>query len=320
MCGIAGYVGKGDEQILKKMIDSLKHRGPNDNGVFVKNDIGLSQARLSIIDLSSAGHQPMSNVDQSLWVVFNGEIYNFLDLKDELLKKGKYFFKSKTDTEVLLYLYEEYGEAMFKKINGMFAIALYDFKKGKLILARDRMGKKPLYWGLFNSTLIFGSELKAILEHPLVQKEIDLDSLNQYLAFEYVPTPRSIFKSIYKLEPATFLVFQGGEVKKEKFWQLDFSVSKLPFKEAVFALDNLTNQAVKSRLMSDVPIGIFLSGGLDSSTIAYYAQKNSGQKIKTFSIGFEEKSFDESRYAKTVSDFLGTEHCHSFLLLKKCWR
>ncbi|MCX6779021.1 MAG: asparagine synthase (glutamine-hydrolyzing), partial [Candidatus Magasanikbacteria bacterium] len=143
-------------------------------------------------------------------------------------------------------------------------------------------------------------------------KEIDLESLNQYLAFEYVPTPGSIFKSIYKLEPATFLVFQGGEIKKEKFWRLDFSVSKLSFKEAVFALDDLTNQAVKSRLMSDVPIGIFLSGGLDSSTIAYYAQKNSSQKIKTFSIGFEEKSFDESKYAKRVSGFLGTEHYHSF--------
>ncbi|MDD4477044.1 MAG: asparagine synthase (glutamine-hydrolyzing) [Patescibacteria group bacterium] len=316
MCGIAGFVGAGNRQILEKMVESIKYRGPDDRGFLVKNNVGLGHARLSIIDLSFAGRQPMSNYQETVWLVFNGEIYNFKELRIELLKTGKYTFKSQTDTEALIYLYEEYGISFLKKLNGMFAIALYDFKIGKLILARDRIGKKPLYWGLFNSTLIFGSELKAILEHPITKKEIDFNSFNQYLTFEYVPTPHSILKSIYKLEPATSLVFQGGKIKKEKFWKLDFNEKPVSFNEALSTVDSLLNQAVKSRLMADVPIGIFLSGGLDSSTIAYYAQKNSSKKIKTFSVGFEEKSFDESAYAKIISNFLGTEH-HCSLFTSK---
>lgn len=317
MCGIVGFVGEGDRQILEKMVKSIEYRGLDDRGFLIKNNVGLGHARLSIIDLSPIGRQPMSNREGTVWLVFNGEIYNFQELREELNRTGKYIFKSRTDTEVLIYLYEEFGVSFLKKINGMFAIALYDFNRNKLILARDRIGKKPLYWGLFGSTLIFGSELKAVLEHSLTAKEIDLDSFNQYLFFEYVPTPRSIFKSIYKLEPATFLVYEKGEIRKEKFWQLDFSPSKLSFPDAIDELNNLINQAVKIRLVADVPVGIFLSGGLDSSTIAYYAQKNSHQKIKTFSIGFEEKSFDESQYAKAVSDFLKTEHYHSCFTSKE---
>lgn len=316
MCGIAGFVGEGNQQILEKMVASIKYRGPDDCGFLIKNNVGFGHARLSIIDLSSAGHQPMSNQQETIWLVFNGEIYNFQELREELIRTGKYVFKSQTDTEVIIHLYEEFGVSFLEKLNGMFALALYDFSANKLLLARDRIGKKPLYWGLFGSTLVFGSEPKAILEHPLVKREIDLDSLNQYLSFEYIPTPHSIFKSIYKLEPAIFLVYQDGKIKKEKFWQLDFSVSTIPLNEAINTLDNLMNQAVKNRLVADVPIGIFLSGGIDSSTIAYYAQKNSGKKIKTFSIGFEEKSFDESKYAKLASDFLGTEHYHNFFTSK----
>ncbi len=315
VCGIAGYVGQGDQRVLGRMIAAIKYRGPDDRGVFVGGDVGLAHARLSIIDLSAQGHQPMFNDSKNIAVIFNGEIYNFEELKENLLKLGKYNFRSKTDTEVIIFLYQEYGEKCFEKLNGMFAIAIYDFNKNKLILARDRMGKKPLYWGIFNSTFIFGSELKALIQHPAFKKELSLESLNKYLQYEYVPTPHCIFKGVYKLEPASYLVYENNKIRKEKFWEMSFGGLEndsplLP------SLDALLEKSVKERLISDVPLGIFLSGGLDSSTIAYYAQKNSNSKIKTFSIGFEEKSFNESNYANKVSQFLGTEHYSQILTPK----
>lgn len=309
MCGIAGFVGHGNHDDLKKMIASIKHRGPDDGGVFINDNVGFAHARLSILDLTSAGRQPMFNEDKTLAIIFNGEIYNFQELKKILIDKG-YKFQSKTDTEVVLSLYEEFKEKCFEKLNGMFAIAIYDFKENKLILARDRMGKKPLYWAIFNNTLIFGSELKALLAHSLFKKEIDLESVNKYFSYEYVPTPHTIFKNVYKLEPSIYLVYQNGKIKKEKFWKADFTTGNFDFNDALDLLDKKIEQSVRSRLVSDVPLGIFLSGGLDSSTIAYYAQKNSSKKINTFSIGFKEKSFDESCYAKQASDFLRTEHYH----------
>ena len=313
MCGIAGFVGRGDHNDLKKMIASIKHRGPDDEGIFIGGNVGLAHARLSIIDLSSAGHQPMFNKDKTVALVLNGEIYNFQELKKSLIDKG-YQFQSKTDTEVIINLYEELGEKCFEKLNGMFSLAIYDFRKNKLILARDRMGKKPLYWAIFNNTFIFGSELKALLEHHLFRKEINLESVNKYFSYEYVPTPHAIFKNVYKLEPATYLVYQNSEIKKEKFWKPDFTTNYIDLNDALSGLDKKIEESVKIRLVSDVPLGIFLSGGLDSSTVAYYAQKNSKEKIKTFSIGFKEKSFDESDYAKQVSNFLGTEHCHHIFM------
>lgn len=317
MCGIAGYVGQGNEQVLSGMIKTIKYRGPDDSGLLIKDNVGLAHARLSIIDLSSAGHQPMSNAEKDVWVIFNGEIYNFQELRDILVKDKNYSFKSQTDTEVLIGMYEKYGEDFLARLNGMFSIALYDFKKSRLILARDKMGKKPLYWGVFNSTIIFASELKALLQHPLVKKEVNLSSLNKYLKYEYVPTPWSIFKNIYKLEPATYLVWQNSKIRKEKFWNLDFSGSGLSFSQALGQLGNKLDDAVSKRLVADVPLGIFLSGGIDSSTIAYYAQKNSLNKIKTFSIGFKEASFDESQYAYKVADFLNTDHYHQMLTAEK---
>lgn len=313
MCGIAGFVGQGNRQILEKMMEVIDYRGPDDRGFLIKDNVGLGHARLSIIDLTPFGHQPMSNEDETVLLVLNGEIYNFQELRNELAKKHSHQFKSQTDTEVIIHLYEEIGEAVFEKLNGMFAIALYDFRKNKLVLARDRMGKKPLYWGLFDSTLVFGSEVKALLKHPAVKREIDLISLNKYLLYEYVPTLHSIFKNIYKLEPATYLVWHGGVAKKEKFWEPDFSTSNISFGDALQGLDKRIEESVKERLVADVPLGIFLSGGLDSSTIAYYAQKNNPIKIKTFSIGFEEETFDESKYAQKAADFLGTEHHHQIL-------
>lgn len=311
MCGIAGFVGQGNKNDLVKMISAVKYRGPDDQGFFMHDDVGLAHARLSIIDLSMAGHQPMSNNDQTIWLVFNGEIYNFQELKADLCKK--YRFKSTSDTEVIIHLYEEYGGNCFRKLNGMFAIALYDFREHKLILARDRMGEKPLYWAIFNSTLVFGSELKVLANHILFKKELDLQSLNKYLFLDYVPTPHSIFKNVFKLEPATYLVWFEQKIQKKTFWQMDFTEHNMGQSKTIDELDNILNESVRSRLVADVPVGIFLSGGLDSSTIAYYATKNSNKKIKTFSIGFREQSFDESRYAKQVSEFLGTEH-HSEIL------
>ena len=315
MCGIAGFTGGGNRSDLENMIAAIKHRGPDNTGVFFVGDVGLAHARLSVIDLSERGHQPMFNDDKTIGIVFNGEIYNFKELRNELIKLG-YKFKSDTDTEVIIYLYEEFGESCFERLNGMFAIGLYDFKQKKLILARDRMGEKPLYWSFFGGTLMFASELRAIMEHRIFKKELNLDALNKYLTYEYVPTPHSIFKNVYKLEPASYLVYQNKEIKKIKFWEIEFNNSDISFDEAITQLDKKINESVKLRMVSDVPFGVFLSGGLDSSTIAYYAQKNSSRKIKTFSVNFEEKSFDESKYAQKVSDILGTEHYDQLLTAK----
>jgi asparagine synthase (glutamine-hydrolysing) len=312
MCGITGYFGQGNREILEKMTKSLSHRGPDDQGFYLDSEVGLGHRRLSIIDLSSAGHQPMANEEQTICLIFNGEIYNYRDLKTSL--NGRHRFKSLTDTEVLIHLYEETGENFLEKVNGMFALALYDKNKKKLILARDRLGKKPLYWGIFNNTLIFGSELKSLILHPLCKRELDLRSLNKYLIYEYVPTPHSIFKNIQKLEPGHILTFNGKEVGKKQFWDIKFSVDKKQSeKEILTKLNKEMDRAVKIRLESDVPLGIFLSGGIDSTAIAYYAQKNSIQKIKTFSIGFEDKSFDESNYARTAAEFLQTDHYEQIL-------
>ncbi len=314
MCGLAGYAGNGNRDDLDKMIAAIKHRGPDSQGVFTLGNIGLAHARLSIIDLSPLGDQPMFNAAKSIGIVFNGEIYNFKELREDLLKLGKYGFLSKSDTEVIIYLYEEYGEDCFSKLNGMFAIAIYDFRHNKLILARDRLGKKPLYWAKFGPTLIFGSELKALMRHSSFQKKLNLQAVNKYLLYEYVPTPWSICEGVYKLEPATILTYAEGRVQKKRFWQVSgCGNNTIKFDDALTILDRELERSVKARLIADVPLGIFLSGGLDSSTIAYYAQKNSMEKIKTFSIGFKEDSFDESLYAKKAADFLGTDHASAVL-------
>jgi asparagine synthase (glutamine-hydrolysing) len=317
MCGIAGYCGQGDKDILLKMTNTLYHRGPDGSGVFVSGQTGLGHRRLSIIDLSDAGGQPMTNEDGSVAVAFNGEIYNFLELRKKLEKNHK--FKSKTDTEVIAHLYEEIGEKVFSELNGMFAIAIWDENKKELILGRDRLGKKPLYWAQIQDTLIFGSEIKALLRHPLFKKELDLKSLSKYFAYEYIPTPHAIFKNTYKLEPGFYLKYGHGKIEKMQYW--DIGLKRLNLKhqmpDVLTELDEKINQAVKSRLISDAPLGVFLSGGLDSSAIAYYAQKNTAEKIKTFSIAFNEDSFDESKYARKVARFLKSDHYEERLNSKK---
>lgn len=307
MCGIAGFAGEGSRGKLESMVSAIRHRGPDDQGIFLKDGIGLAHSRLSIIDVTVAGHQPMFNHDETVAIIFNGEIYNFPILKKELLGKGC-VFKSHSDTEVILRLYEVYGEACFEKLVGMFAVAIFDFAKNKLVLARDRMGEKPLYWSLQKNTLVFASELGALMVSGLIQKEVDLASLNKYLLFDYVPTPHTILKDVYKLEPATYLVYEGGTIRKQVFWSPPQSLASADETEAMHLLDNLLEQSVSGQLVSDVPLGVFLSGGIDSSTIAWYAQKNSKEPISTFSIGFQDSDFDESKYAREVSALLGTHH------------
>ncbi|PCJ01411.1 MAG: asparagine synthase (glutamine-hydrolyzing) [Flavobacteriales bacterium] len=317
MCGIAGYTGAGDESILKNMIQAIKHRGPDIQDTFIQANLGLAHARLSILDLNPGGNQPMFSSDRKIAIVFNGEIYNYISLKKEL--SNKYEFHNNTDTEVLLYLYKEHGIKMLDKMKGMFAFAIYDFEDQSLFLARDIMGKKPLYYTTTNSCFVFGSELKSILKHPKVTKELNIEAVNQYLTFDYVPTPNSIIKNVSKLEPGHYLVVKNNHVViKEAYWQHNFTKNDdITFNNASEKLDSLLNNATKKRLMSDVPLGVFLSGGLDSSTIAYYAQKNSSNRIKTFSIGFEDKSYDETNYAKQVAQHLDTEHHTGILTQNK---
>lgn len=308
MCGITGFVGSGDKEVISNMTDTLRHRGPDNKGFILDDNVALGHTRLSVIDTSVHGHQPMWNKAGTAAVVFNGEIYNFQELRDGLIKTKGNVFDSDSDTEIVLALYDIYGEKCFEKFNGMFAIAIYDKKEQKLILARDRMGKKPLYWGVIDNTLIFGSELKALMSHPLFKKDIDIESVNKYLLYEYVPTPYTIFKNIWKLEPATYLIYKNSKIKKSIFWSFNGNSLNISESKACGELEKYIDKSVKSRLISDVPLGIFLSGGLDSSAIAYFAQKNYSEKIKTFSIGFDEQSFDESSYAREVAQFLGTEH------------
>jgi asparagine synthase (glutamine-hydrolysing) len=315
MCGIAGYVGKGNEEELKRMIGTLTHRGPDNQQVYIKDQVGFSHSRLSIIDLDAAANQPFTSEDGNVVLIFNGEIYNYLFLRKQLEQKG-ISFRTNSDTEVLLKLYQHEGLELFEKLNGMFAFALYDFSLNKLILARDRIGEKPLYYGKFGNTLVFSSELKALLKHSVVDREIDFNALHHYLIFDYVPAPYSIFKNIFKVDPGSYVEYHEARLIQKKYWNINFSQRSLSFEEACNEFTKRFEEAVVSKLISDVPLGFFLSGGLDSSSVAYFAQKNSRSKIKTFSIGFEDKSYDESVWAKQVAEFLGTEH-HSQVLTQK---
>ncbi|MBI3572131.1 asparagine synthase (glutamine-hydrolyzing) [Candidatus Kaiserbacteria bacterium] len=308
MCGIAGFVGRGAERDAKRMIAAVHHRGPDDTGIYAAPGIGLAHARLSIIDLSPAGHQPMWNKAKTAAIILNGEIYNFEELRAS--EVPRYPYAGHSDTEVILALYEKYGARCFSMLGGMFALALWDAERETLFLVRDRTGKKPLYWGCFGDTLLFGSEPKALFAHPAAKKEMDLLALNQYLALDYVPTPLSIWKGIEKLPPATVLTYARGEITMGVFWHPDFSEFLMPFPETLARLDTELARAAAERLVSDVPLGVLLSGGLDSSTVAFYAQKAAHEPLHTFSIGFDEPSFDESRYALLVARHLGTQHHH----------
>ncbi len=315
MCGITGWANLENkpsrntgEAVLHAMCERMQHRGPDSEGLWLDESIALGMRRLSIIDLHT-GEQPVYSEDKSIVVVMNGELYNFREIRSDLEKRG-HQFETQTDTEILPHLYEEYGDAMLEHINGMFAFALWDKRKRKLLLARDRFGEKPLYYGVFGGKLIFASEPKVLLENPAVKTEINTDALRQYLSFDYVPAPASIYKNIYKLPAAHLLILENGEIKTRRYWNLSFHKSGSPptIEKAASDLRELLADAVKMRLVSDVPLGILLSGGVDSSTVAAFATQFSIEKVKTFSIGFEEASFDESKFAREVAAHLGTEH------------
>ncbi|HEX8994203.1 MAG TPA: asparagine synthase (glutamine-hydrolyzing) [Candidatus Paceibacterota bacterium] len=307
MCGIAGIIGLTEEQPLRAMTEAIHHRGPDHTGFLVREGVGLGHARLSIIDPRAGAHQPMLSDDERYALVFNGEIYNFKSLRQGLEKSG-YRFKTNSDTEVILALYAQDGALCFEKMHGMFAIALYDFKEKALVLARDRMGEKPLYWSHQGGMFVFASELKGLLASGLVRKEVNLHALDQYLQFDYVPTPHSMVRDVCKLEPATALIFKDGAISKKKFWAPPSELERIDEARAVDRLDSALHEVVERELVSDVPLGVFLSGGLDSSTVAYYAQAHHTQPIDTFSIGFDDPSFDESMFAREVAAHLHTNH------------
>jgi asparagine synthase (glutamine-hydrolysing) len=323
MCGICGvieYHRPIDRDVLMRMNNAMWHRGPDDGNFYVEDangrgaSVGLGMRRLAIIDLSG-GRQPMCNEDESIWIVFNGEIYNFLDLRPELEARG-HVFRTNSDTEAIVHLYEDYGPDCVQHLNGMFAFAIWDSKKQTLFIARDRMGKKPMYYIDTGEQFLFASEVKVLLQHPNCPRELDAEALSKYLAYEYVPSPRCIFKGIYKLPAAHSLTWKDGRVSVRRYWDLSFSENN-PIKSEDEYADELRarlKEAVRLRLISDVPLGVFLSGGIDSSSVvAMMSEIVPPSQIKTFSIGFEDKSFDESTYARTVANFYGTDHREQIL-------
>ena len=312
MCGIAGiyHIKTFEpvrEDLLKAMTDALVHRGPDDEGFYCSGPIGLGHRRLSIIDLAD-GHQPMTNEDRTVWVVFNGEIYNFTELHGFLESKG-HRFQTRSDTEVIVHLYEEMGESCFGELRGMFSIAIWDDRKKKLILARDRVGKKPLYYYHDGSKLLFASEIKAILQVPGISRDIDIEALSDYFSFLYVPAPKSIFKKIRKVLPGHYVVASPNGLRETQYWDLSFAkTEELTEEKWCEKLSEALHEAVKIRLMSEVPLGAFLSGGVDSSSVVAMMQKTIGSPVVTSSIGFEEKEFNELPYARSVSSYFGTDH------------
>lgn len=319
MCGITGWINLAaktkdhSEAVLHSMCEKIVHRGPNSEGLWLDNHVALGMRRLSIIDLAT-GDQPVFGCDSSVIVMMNGELYNYREVRAELEKTG-HKFVTRTDTEIIPHLYEEYGEDFVDHLNGMFAISLWDTRKEKLILARDRFGEKPLYYGVFEGKLLYASEPKALLAHPSVTAELDLDALRHYLSFDYVPAPHSIYKGISKLPAAHILTIQNGEIKTRRYWNLTWNKNghKPQVEKSAAELRELLSDAVRMRLVSDVPLGILLSGGVDSSAVAAFAVQHATEKVKTFSIGFEEDSFDESKYARQVAQHLGTEHYEATL-------
>ncbi len=308
MCGICGF-NWHDEELIKKMVKKLYHRGPDANGIHTFNNFSIGNARLSILDLSKNGNQPMVNEKGNLWIVHNGEVYNFLEIREELSKKG-YKFYSNTDTEVILKSYQEWGPACLQKFNGMFAFAIWDEDKQELFLARDRIGIKPLYYYLKDTKFIFGSEIKSILEADCVKKEVNLQSLYYYLGYEFVPAPNTIFSNIYKLRQGHYAIYNNKrkELNTYQYWELNFNNEITDEEEAADRIYHTLEKSVKLRLISDVPVGVFLSGGLDSSTVTGFVSKLYPSKVNSFSIGYEDKTFSELEYAKLVSDYFETKH------------
>jgi len=318
MCGIAGVVSTTRESniteaLVHHMCDQIVYRGPDDEGLYVADGAGLGMRRLSIIDLSG-GHQPVFNEDRSAWIVFNGEIYNFPELRPELESRG-HSFRTHSDTEVIIHLYEEMGADCVKKLRGMFALAIYDKTKRKLILARDRLGKKPLHYALYGGNLYFASEIKSILAVAPELAQVNSQGLLEYLYYGYVPDPITAFTGIQKLPPGHLLEFQDGKIRIRQYWDLPQYNTHAPRneEECLEELEQRLFEATKIRLISDVPLGAFLSGGTDSSTVVALMARASSGPVKTFSIGFKKDDFNEANYARIVAQKFATDH-HEMIL------
>lgn len=317
MCGICGIIDLTgqpiDLEILRQMADTLAHRGPDAEGFYCNpavggtSAVGLAHRRLSIIDIAT-GQQPLANEDGTVWIVFNGEIYNYLDVREELLHKD-HVFKTRSDTETIVHAYEEWGESCVDRLRGMFAFAIWDENRQRLFVARDRLGIKPLYYYWDGKTLIFGSEIKAIVANPRVARKLNLEALCDYFALLYIPAPKSIFQNIYKLEAGHVLMVAAGTLKIHQYWDLhfhpDLEVSENEWQERILAK---LEEAVRIRLMSEVPLGAFLSGGVDSSAVVALMAGMMQEPVKTASIGFQEQSFNELPYARQVAGQFATDH------------
>jgi asparagine synthase (glutamine-hydrolysing) len=304
LCGIAGYIGFYDEALLKNMIGVLKHRGPDDIGFYSDDKVGLANARLSIIDIEG-GHQPQHNEEGTVHVTYNGEIYNFQSLRSELEKLG-HNFSTKSDTEVIVHSYEEYGNGFVQRLNGMFAIAIWDSKLKRLLLARDRMGIKPLYYALDGGRFFFASEIKALLQANL-KRTVDCQALYSILNVGYIPGDRTLIKGISKLPPSSLLVFQNGRMEISNYWSMP---ATSPTSDDTSLIGNLRvalQESVRDQLVADVPVGCFLSGGLDTSTLVAFASKVMTQPLKTFCMGFGEET-DEFQDARLIAEHFGTDH------------
>src|SRR6266576_896508 len=322
MCGIAGMAAtdhhfQATPSEVKRMCSEIVYRGPDDEGILAKDGVGLGMRRLSIIDVQG-GHQPIPNEDNTLWIVFNGEIYNFNDLREDLESKG-HQFRTHCDTEAILHAYEAYGPECVRKLRGMFAFAIYDFKARTLFLGRDRLGKKPLHYALDRGVLYFGSEIKSILVVAPQLGTIDQEALSQFFCYGYIPDPYTAFKAIRKLPPGHSLLFANGSLQIQKYWDVpEFGSLHLSEEDCLERLEHTLSEAVRIRLISEVPLGALLSGGVDSSVVVATMAKVSSTPVKTFSIGFGEEDFNETQHARSVATRFGTEH-HELVVKSDLW-
>ena len=319
MCGIAGFVNAqrtiADARLtLQRMCGVIEHRGPDDEGFYIDDSAGLGMRRLSIIDIAT-GHQPISNEDDSIWLVFNGEIYNYRELRADLLARG-HVFKTSSDTEVILHLYEDFGEACVERLRGMFAFAIWDKKTRALFAARDRVGIKPFHYAMAGDAFVFGSEIKSLLQHSAVTREVNFDAISDFLSFGYVPDPNTAFLGIHKLPPGHTLTLKDSRLSIRSYWDFRYDDQPAPpesEQQIEARLRDLIAESVRMRLISDVPLGAFLSGGIDSSAVVAMMQREMDRRVKTFSIGFSESSFDELNYARLAARSLNTDH-HEFVV------
>src|ERR671918_572394 len=316
MCGIAGIVRSDktdvDQALVARMCAAIGHRGADDDGFYFNGGVGLGMRRLSIIDLKS-GRQPIHNQDRTAWIVFNGEIYNYLELREKLEKLGHTFYTN-SDTEAIVHAYDQFGADCPKHLRGMFAFAIWNERTQELFLARDRVGKKPILYAHVNGQLVFASEFSALLLHPDVSRDIQPEALDYYLSFMCIPAPLTAYRAIRKLEPGHWLRWRKGEIERQRYWQPDFSKKlNISEEEAGERTVDILRDAVRVRLMSEVPLGAFLSGGIDSSAVVALMSQESTKPVKTFSIGFDEQDFSELHHARRVAEHVGADH-HEFIV------